>query len=163
MVRVSILSLCIAVLLSAQAHGRKKPSFDKYHVVPHGSHFGPGVLTSGQFASVLGSHLTPERWCDAPHTQQPPYPLTVCGVRVLIDEQPAGLMYVGPYETNTGSDQVNFQVPERLGTEGDVPFRVCVGDLCSDPLQVPFTNKDIILKVEGKAYVHMPLWVGPSI
>jgi hypothetical protein len=163
MVRMSILSLCLAVLLSAEAYGRERPSFDKYHVVPHGSHFGPGVLTTGQFGLVLGSRLTPERWCDAPHTQQPPYPLTVCGVQVLIDAQPAGLMYVGTYGNNTGSDQINFQVPKGIGTEGDVPFRVCVGNLCSDPLQVPFTNKEILLKAEGKAYVNMPLWVGFTI
>ena len=163
MTRVSILSLCIYVLLSAQADGQEKPSFDKYHVVPHGSHSGPGFITKGQFALVLGSHLTPERWCGAQHEQQPPYPLAVCGVRVLIGAQPAGLMYVGPYGVHTGSDQINFQVPEGIETEGEVPFQVCVGKLCSDPLQVPFTNKDILIKVEGKAYAHMPLWVGFTV
>jgi hypothetical protein len=150
-------------LVWLQCGAAQKPNFDKYHVVPYGSHFGPGVFTTGQFASVLGAHLTPEQWCNAPHTQQPPYPLTVCGVQVLIDAKPAGLMYVGPYGANTGSDQINFQVPEALGAEGDVPFQVCVVNSCSDPLQITFTNKDILLWVEGKSYVHMPLWVGFKI
>lgn len=159
MVSVSILSICIAILLSTDAYGAERPSFDKYHVVPHGSRSGPGVLTPGQFASILGERLTPELWCDAPHTQQPPYPLSVCGVQVLFHAHPAGLMYVGPYGIATGSDQINFQVPEGIGTEGEAPVQVCVRNLCSEPLPVPFTNKDILLKLEAKAYVHMPLWV----
>jgi hypothetical protein len=69
-------------------------------------------------------------------------------------------MYVGPIGNKVlNEDQINFQVPASVQAEGEVPIQVCVGTTCSDPLDVPFTNKDILLRVEEKAYVHMPLWV----
>jgi len=62
-----------------------------------------------------------------------------------------------------GADQINFQVPADVDAEGEVLIQVCVANTCSEAVNVPFTNKDILLRVEGKAYVHMPLWVGFTI
>ena len=157
---VRVWPVCIAVILSGAALGRDQPRFDKYHVVPHGSSFGPGTLTTGQFVSILGWHLTPESWCDAPHSPEPPYPLTLCGVHVLVGGHLAPLMYAGPIGNRMmNADQVNFQVPANVEAEGEASIQVCAGAACSDPLGVPFTNKDILLRVSERAYVHMPLWV----
>jgi hypothetical protein len=62
-----------------------------------------------------------------------------------------------------GADQINFQVPADVDAEGEVLIQVCVAATCSEAVNVPFTNKDILLRVEGKAYVHMPLWVDFTI
>lgn len=103
---------------SLPAQRPEKPRFDKYHVVPYGSYW-PGILTTGEFASVLGWHLTPEAWCGVPHSQEPPYPLSVCGVQVLVGGHPAGLMYAGPVGKRVlNADQINFQVPGIVNAEG---------------------------------------------
>ena len=159
--RTVFIVLLILPLRAGQA--TDKPRFDKYHVVPYGS-YGPGTLTTGQFASVLGWHLTPERWCDAPHATEPPYPLTLCGVQVLVGGHAAGLMYADAVGNRVlGTDQINFQVPANIEAEGEVPIQVCVAGTCSEAVSVPFTNNDILLRVEGKAQVHMPLWADFTI
>jgi hypothetical protein len=136
-----------------------QPRFDRDHVVPYGSGRA-GTLTIGQFVSVLGWQLTPKNWCDAPHTAERPYPLTLCGVEVRIGGQRAGIMYAGAAGNRImGADQINFQVPSDLDAEGETPIQVCVANTCSEAVNVPFTRKDILLRVQGKAYVHMPLWV----
>ena len=114
--------------------------------------------------SLLGWHLTPEPWCDAPHAPKPPFPVTLCGVKVLVAGRPAALMYVG--ETGNriaGVEQINFRVPPDVTADHEVTVQVCVAAACSDPVAVPFTNKDIVLRVEENARVHMPLWVDYTI
>ena len=99
------------LMLPLSGQRPEKPRFDKYHVVPYGSHW-PAMLTTGQFASILGWHLTPEQWCGASHSPEPPYPLTLCGVQVLVGGHAAGLMYAGRIPNNMlHADQINFQVP----------------------------------------------------
>lgn len=156
-VRHGVIFVLLLPVLPAQA--TDKPRFDKYHVVPHGS-YGPRTVAPGQFVSILGWNLTPTAWCDAPHSTKPPYPLALCGVRVLVGGRAAGLMYAGPPGNGMKSvDQINFQVPADVEAEGEAPIQICVAARCSEPLNVPFTRKDILLRVEGKAQVHMPLWV----
>jgi len=155
----ALLGLAVLLVPSLCGQHQQKPSFDKYHVVPYGSR-GPGTIAGGQYVSILGWHLTPDPWCNAPHQQDSRFPFEICGVRVLVGGRPAGLMYAGPMGNRAlDADQINFQVPSDVDAEGEVPVQVCVGTMCSDPLNVPFTKKDILLRLEQKAYVHMPLWL----
>lgn len=54
-------------------------------------------------------------------------------------------------------------MPANLKSEAHVPIQVCIATTCSYLVNVPFTNKDILLRVEQKAYVNMPLWVDFTI
>src|SRR5690242_11670886 len=125
------LRMILVVLLflpSLLAQRPEKPRFDKDHVVPYGS-YGPGILTTGEFASVIGWHLVPEHWCDASHVQVPPYPLTLCGVQVLLGGHPAGLMYAGPVGNRVlDADQINFHVPANVKADGEVPIQICIAN-----------------------------------
>lgn len=74
-------------------------------------------------------------------------------------------MYVGPIGQRRYGftyDQINFETPADA-PDGSVPVQVCIKDLCSDPVHVEFTSKDILLRVEGPAHVHMPLWMDVEI
>ncbi len=147
--------LAVAGLLGQNAD---RPRFAKDGVVLYGS----GVrrlMTRGQFVTIYGLNLAPRNWCEEPHAQPNPYPLEVCGVRVLVGGHPAGLMYVGQIGNGVGKVQVNFQVPADAPAEGMVPIVVCVGAVCSDPVEMEFTAKDILLRVQGDAYVRMPVWI----
>jgi hypothetical protein len=73
-------------------------------------------------------------------------------VRVLVGDSPAGLMYAGP-------KQINLVIPDDAPTLGTAPMRVCVREVCSDPVEARFSTRKIFLKLEGKAYVHMPMWL----
>jgi len=73
-------------------------------------------------------------------------------------------MYVGPVgNPNVNADQINFQIPAEAPAEGIVPIQVCVEAVCSDPVLMEFTSKDILLRFPGTAYVHMPIWIQVEI
>ena len=140
-----------------------RPRFAKDHVIPYGSG-APRLLTRGQFVSIYGYNLAPRKWCEEPHAQSAPYPLELCGVRVLLSGHPAGLMYVGAFGSKyIKADQINFQVPADSPAEGMVPILVCVGEICSAPVEMEFTSKDILLSLKGEAYVRMPVWIEVEI
>jgi hypothetical protein len=61
------------------------------------------------------------------------------------------------------ADQINFQVPADAPAEGMVPIQVCAGAICSEPVELEFTAKDILLRVQGQAYVQMPVWIQVEI
>ena len=102
--------------------------------------------------TIYGENLAPTPWCGVSISQKGPYPLEACGVRVLVGDSRAGLMYAGP-------KQINLVLPADAPTLGTAPMRVCVREVCSDPVEVQFSTHKIFLKVEGKAYVHMPVWL----
>lgn len=140
-----------------------QPRFDRDHVLAYGSRV-PRLLTRGQFVSIYGYNLAPRQWCGDAHQQREPYPSELCGVRVLVGGHPAGLMYVGPIGSPyLPADQINFQTPAEAPSDGLVPIEVCVGAICSNAVTVEFTSQDILLRVEGKAYFRMPLWIQVEI
>ncbi|MCE5307394.1 MAG: TonB family protein [Acidobacteriales bacterium] len=110
------------------------------------------LFAPGTIVTVYGENLAPATWCGVELSQKPPYPLEVCGVRVLVGESPAGLLYAGP-------KQINLMLPADAPTLGTAPMRVCVREVCSDPVELRFSVRKIFLKMDGKAYVHMPLWI----
>jgi len=113
----------------------------------HSRLFAPGTIIT-----VYGDNLAPANWCGVELSQKPPYPLEVCGVRVLVGESQAGLLYAGP-------KQINLMLPADAPTLGTAPMRVCVREVCSDPVELRFSVRKIFLKVDGEAYLHMPVWI----
>jgi hypothetical protein len=153
----------IALTLAVVSGLRAQPRFDKDHVIPFGSRR-PGHLTRGQFVTIVGWNLTPTTPCQKSGQQQPPYPTEVCGVRVMIGDSAAALMYLGSMGNQyIKADQINFQIPLDGPTEGRAPLRVCVNGQCSSPVHVEFTSKDILLTLHGKARARLPIWIAVEI
>jgi len=109
--------------------------------------YSPGMITT-----FYGANLGPEPTCFEPIPQNGPYPTESCGVRVLVDGRPAGLLYVGPHQTN-------FKIPDEAPEEGLVPVRVCVREVCSDPVVLRFSLRKAYIHLQGHAYVNMPVWL----
>jgi hypothetical protein len=110
------------------------------------------LLSPGMIMTFYGANLGPEPTCFEPIPQNGPYPNQACGVRVLVDGKPAGLLFVGPHQTN-------FKIPDDASEDGSAPIRVCVHDTCSDPVIFRFSAHKAYIRLQGHAYVHMPVWI----
>jgi len=100
---------------------------------------------------LWGENLAPPG-CGRDQIPKSQLPLELCGVQVLIDSQPAELMYVSSY-------QINLRIPPDAPSEGLVPFQVCVAGACSDPVPMRFSALTALLTLSQQAYVHMPVWI----
>jgi len=58
-----------------------------------------------------------------------------------------------------GDNQINLKIPTDVFPEGMADFQVCVHDVCSSPVTMRFSAHTALLKLEGPAYVHMPVWI----
>jgi len=162
MMKTLLFLVGFAAISSLGAQGIERPRLTSDHILPVGSYV-PRLLTRGQFVSIYGWNLLPKKWCEAPHEQREPYPKELCGVQVWIGDRRAGLLYAGSMgNPNMRADQINLQVPLDGPQSGSVPVRVCIEQICGDPVLVEFTAQDIILHVH-EAFVHMPLWVDVEI
>lgn len=110
------------------------------------------LLAPGMIIELYGAHFGPSPSCPVNIPQNGPYPLEACNVSVLVDGHPAELLYVGNY-------QINFKIPADAPEEGTAPIQVCVRDQCSDPVEFRFSAHKAYIHVQGKAYVHMPVWI----
>jgi len=105
----------------------------------------PALLSPGIIVTIYGEDLGPEFQCPEPIAPNGPYPIETCGVRVLVDGRPAGLLF-------SGSKQINFKIPDDAPEDGSAPIQVCVHDACSDRVVVRFSSR--------KAFIHV---VGPRL
>jgi hypothetical protein len=105
------------------------------------------ILAAGMVLELYGRSLAPQQECGA---AKPPYPRELCGVRVMVGNTAAELMYVS-------SGQINLKLPPDAPAEGLVPFSVCAGEVCSKPVMMRFSRHTALLSQEGPAYVHMPV------
>ncbi len=112
----------------------------------------PVLLAPGMVISIYGEDLGPQLQCPTPIPQNGPYPIETCGVRVLVDGHPAGLLF-------SGSKQINFKIPGDAPEDGSAPIQVCVRDICSDRVMVRFSLRKAFIHVVGHAFVHMPVWI----
>jgi hypothetical protein len=110
------------------------------------------LLSPGLVMTFYGENLGPEPTCFDEIPRSGPYPLEACGVRVLVDGRPAGLLYVGPKQTN-------FKIPDDAPQDGQAPIQVCIRDTCSDPVVFQFSVRKAFVRLHGHAYVHMPVWI----
>jgi hypothetical protein len=112
----------------------------------------PVLLAPGMIATLYGDDLGPELQCPEPIPQNGPYPLEACGARVLVDGRASGLLFAG-------SKQINFKIPLEAPEDGLAPVQVCVREVCSDPVVFRFSLRKAFIRVQGHAYVHMPVWI----
>lgn len=112
----------------------------------------PKLVSPGMILTFYGENLGPEPTCFTPIPQNGPYPAEACGVRVLVDGHAAGLLYIG-------AKQTNFKIPDDAPADGSAPIQVCVHETCSDPVVFQFSARKAFLRLQGHAYVHMPVWI----
>src|SRR5271154_5145584 len=105
------------------------PTFSSSTIRPHGRN--TKLLAPGMVLELWGENLAPPG-CGRDQIPKSQLPLELCGVQVLIDSQPAELMYVSSY-------QINLRIPPDAPSEGLVPFQVCVAGACSDPVPMRFS------------------------
>lgn len=110
------------------------------------------LISPGMILTFYGENLGPEPWCNQQIPQNGPYPLEACGVRVLVDGRASGLLYVG-------AKQINFKIPGDAPQDGSAPIQVCVDKSCSDPVVFRFSARKAFIRVQDRAYVHMPVWI----
>jgi hypothetical protein len=127
------------------------PEFTRDGIVPFQSGR-PRMLAPGMIVELYGEHLGPTPPCDAPIPQNGPYSTEACGVRVTVGERPAALLFVS-------EKQINLKIPADAPDEGVAPIQICVHDVCSQPVPVRFSTRKAYIKVQGTAYVRMPVWI----
>jgi len=150
-VRIPLVLLPAAFALFAQPPQTPTPVYTREGVVPLQGNSAK-LLAPGMVVELYGQHLAPEPWCGQPAMPPAPYPTDICGVRVMIGDAPAGLMFVGP-------GQINFKIPSGVPLEGSAPIRVCVRGACGAPVVMRFSAHKAYLRLRGTAAVHMPVWL----
>ena len=148
--RVLIVFLAAPVLF-AQPPQTPAPVYARESIVPLPSNAAK-LLAPGMAVELYGAHLAPEPWCGQNATPPAPYPVEVCGVRVMVGSSPAELMFVGP-------GQINFRIPAGAPAEGPAPIQVCVRGVCGAPVMMQFSAHTAFLRLRGAAAVHMPVWI----
>ena len=128
-----------------------RPEFTREAVIPFQRDV-PGLLAPGMIVTIYGNNLGPEPWCNERIPERGPYPEEACGVHVRVGGIPAQLMYVG-------AQQLNIKIPENAPKDGSAPIQVCVNAVCSSPVDMRFSTHTAFIRVQGTAYVHMPIWV----
>ncbi len=149
--RCAALRLCLilaaTVLSSPGRSAQSIPVFTREGIGAIGR--SANVLAPGMVLVIYGKYLAPQHICGQPEA---PPAQELCGVRVLIDNSPAELLYVS-------SGQINFKIPADAPTEGFALLRVCVGAVCSTPVRMYFSINTASLSLEKPAYVHVPVWI----
>jgi len=108
-------------------------------------------LQPGQALEIYGTNLGPSPGCGVQLPPVAPFPTEACGVTVTAGGIAAGLRYVGP-------KQINVDLPKDL-PDGPAPVRVCVRNVCSEPVVKEFSTHTAFLSAAGALYVGMPLWI----
>lgn len=160
--------LAPAALLAAASAFAQAPVFEASKVqIPNSNDTTP--LGPGELISIYGSRLGPAQPCQGqadPDLRETPNPLRkdvgwnnllvfpkeLCGVRVLVGGEPAGLLYVH-------RDQINFKVPQSVPMEGTVGLQVVHRGQASEVVQIVAGMAPLRLILPEPAYTNMPIWV----
>ena len=108
-------------------------------------------LQPGEAIEIYGTNLGPATWCGVQLPPVAPFPTEACGVSVTVGGIAAGLRYVG-------SKQINVDLPREL-PDGPAPVRICVQNVCSEPVVKEFSTHTAFLSAAGPLYAGMPLWI----
>ena len=162
-VRILRSAVWLAVALGVQAQdGVVRPEFTAYQIGPT-----RGWLWPGRMFTIYGKNLGPEQSCvrnagpflpDGPNTPEQlaeverVLPIQLCGVRVLLDEEPVPLIYVSV-------GQINFVVPGSRQFGEKVVIRVVRTGASSIPVSLKFGPDRMWLSQEQATYTGMPVWV----
>ncbi len=163
-VRLGLLLLAAAYAAAQAPPG--PPQFDA-SLVRRGNSAEPASLVPGLFASIYGAGLGPRSLCEgqpdpsARETATGPlsaiidprvYPRELCGVRVLVDGHPAGLIYVIAHE-------IHFKVPLDAPSEGTFGLQVVYDGRASNVVEVKAGLEPVRLSFPQPAFTNMPIWV----
>jgi hypothetical protein len=139
-----------------------RPEFTARQIGPTG-----GWLWPGRMFSIYGKYLGPADSCvrdagpfrpDGPNSAEEiaqverTLPSALCGVQVLIDEEPVPLIYVD-------EKQINFVVPGSRKFGNKVMLRVLRGGMSSVPVALKFGPDQMWLYQEQRTSTGMPVWV----
>jgi hypothetical protein len=121
------------------------------------------IFNPGETVSIDGENLAPQDCALTTHLQGQPYPVIICGAEVNVGGVRARLVSVA-------ARQIQFTVPENLLGASTracihgvciVNVEVCVGVFCSE--LVSLRSSTALLRVQGSAYAHMPIWVNVEL
>lgn len=152
----------LAVFSAGLAHAADPPQFPAAGVTAP-------ILAPGAGVSIYGTHLGPFPGCAAkpdpqlretvnPNNPGPQfanlsvYPTELCGVRVLVGDKPAGLLYVS-------EKQINFKVPQDSAESGTVELRVVAQGQSSAPVEMPAGFGKTTISLAEPAYTNLPVWL----
>jgi hypothetical protein len=127
------------------------------------------ILVPGAGMSIYGRYLGPAAGCvgraDPKQLQTPNpraaepafvdlsvYPKDLCDVQVLIDGEPAGLLYVS-------EKQINFKVPQDSPESAMAEIRVVYRGQSSAPLELKAGFEQTTISLDQPAYTDMPVWI----
>lgn len=151
-----VLVVCVLILLfvalSLAAQDRQPPPVFSLATVVSPAKPNSKLFAAGMILTVYGTDLQPRASCASQNTPPAPYPVEICGVRVLLDSAPSELLF-------TSSNQINLKLPANSPDEGSAALRVCVVNVCSAPVTLQFSTRRALLALERPAYVHMPVWI----
>jgi hypothetical protein len=123
----------------------------------------PQPIPPGALVSIYSPDVGPDNDCvgRADPTRQEPgapemsdprvFPTELCGIQVIVNETPAGLLWVGPR-------QINLKFPVNT-PNGTARVRVVRDGLSSDEITVQVGPPYIQLSLAEPAYVGMPVWL----
>ncbi len=145
-----IRSILLAAFVIGAGDAQEMPRINVGGVIPNR----PGIpqpVRPGVEVSIYGQHLGPKTGCTAgaggwSDVKQ------LCGTAVTVGGLPAALLYVQ-------ERQINARVPFNVPTEGMVPFVVTREGRASPAAPVRFAPYSAAIRLSGKAYVNMPVWV----
>jgi hypothetical protein len=121
----------------------------------YGTALGPAEGCVGRADPTRVEQPSPLR----PHpafSEMPAYPTELCGVRVEVGGQPAGLLYAQ-------ERQINFKVPQSAPVEGTAEIKVIHAGRSSQPVEIKFGLEIISVKLAEPARIGMPVWIDVSM
>jgi len=143
-----------------------RPEFSP-HQVGAASGYGNGWLWPEQVYSIYGKNLGPEEPCvrdangfrpQGPNSAEAyealweSLPRELCGVSVVIDEEPVPLIYVQ-------ARQVNFLTPRGRPTQNKVSLRLIYRGVSGIPVWLKFGPDRVGVWQQVEAFAGMPVWV----
>ncbi|MFN7994467.1 MAG: hypothetical protein U0Q18_12750 [Bryobacteraceae bacterium] len=125
------------------------PFFTSSSVVPSNAQ-GPAPIYPGMPVSIYGFHLGPAEGCNPERGSFQPTEL--CGTTVTVDGVKAGLLYAQ-------DRQINLFLPYESAPGSVAQFVVTNSGVSNSPVPVSIARYAATIKIEGPAFVHMPVWV----
>ena len=148
------------------------PSFLRERVLPSGG-ARPVPLAPGMLFSIYGDNLGPDTGCTGradPHRTEMAsayrpnqfgvelyiYPKELCGVRVLVGDEPAGMLYAQ-------KKQINFKVPQQTPVSGFTTLQVIYRGASNSPIVMPLGLEMVTLSFEKQLHAGGPVWVSVEL
>jgi len=110
------------------------------------------MVVPGSYLTIYGRNLGPAPGQCAADVPPAPYPVEICGTRVLIGAEAAPLLFVS-------DKQINLMVPEDSPVGGTVDITVVYNGQSSLAVNLPAGFEKTTVALDGPAYAGMPVWL----